>query len=132
MEDSNAIDAFTALSQGTRLAVFRALVQAGPDGLAAGTLAELVAVPASTLSSHLKVLEHAGLVSSRRLSRHIFYTARYDTARALIAFLMEDCCAGHPAICDTLHHRLSALVTVPFAGSGNAEAKAALDHPGHS
>ncbi len=96
-----AIEAFAALSQGTRLAVFRALVQAGPDGLAAGALAALLVVPASTLSSHLKVLEHAGLVSSRRQSRHIFYTARYDTARALIAFLMDDCCAGHPAIRST-------------------------------
>jgi ArsR family transcriptional regulator, arsenate/arsenite/antimonite-responsive transcriptional repressor len=99
MEESGAIDAFAALSQGTRLAVFRALVQAGPDGMAAGALAQRVAVPASTLSSHLKILEHAGLITSRRLSRHIFYAARYDTARALITFLMEDCCAGHPAIC---------------------------------
>ncbi|WP_353216926.1 winged helix-turn-helix domain-containing protein [Sandarakinorhabdus sp.] len=99
MEELNAIAAFAALSQPTRLAVFRALVRAGPDGVAAGALAELVAVPASTLSSHLKLLEHAGLVTSRRLSRHIFYAARFDTARALIEFLMEDCCAGHPAIC---------------------------------
>lgn len=99
MEESDALAVFAALSQQTRLAVFRDLVQAGPDGLAAGQLADLVAVPASTLSSHLKLLEHAGLVTSRRLSRHIFYAARYDTARALIAFLMEDCCAGHPAIC---------------------------------
>ncbi len=99
MEESSAIDAFAALSQSTRLAVFRALVQAGPEGLAAGALAELVSVPSSTLSAHLKVLEHAELVTSRRLSRHIFYAARYDTARALIAFLMQDCCAGHPSIC---------------------------------
>jgi len=99
MEESKAIGAFGALSQPTRLAVFRALVQAGPDGVAAGALAELVQVPSSTLSAHLKVLEHAGLATSRRLSRHIFYAARYDTARSLISFLMEDCCAGHPAIC---------------------------------
>jgi DNA-binding transcriptional ArsR family regulator len=99
MEESHALEAFAALSQATRLAVFRALVRAGPEGLAAGELADLVAVPASTLSAHLKVLEHAGLLASRRSSRHIFYAARYDTARALLAFLMEDCCAGHPAIC---------------------------------
>lgn len=99
MEQSKAIEALSALSQPTRLAVFRALVQAGPGGVAAGALAELVQVPASTLSTHLKVLEHSGLVASRRLSRHIFYAARYENARALIAFLMEDCCAGHPAIC---------------------------------
>lgn len=99
MEQMNAIHAFAALSQPTRLAAFRALVQAGPDGMAAGRLAEMTSAPASTMSSHLKTLEHAGLVTSRRESRHILYAARYDTARALIAFLMEDCCAGHPAIC---------------------------------
>ncbi len=99
MEESKAIEALAGLSQPTRLALFRALVRAGPEGLAAGALADLVRVPASTLSAHLKVLEHADLVTSRRLSRHIFYAARYETARALIDFLMEDCCAGHPAIC---------------------------------
>lgn len=99
MEETNALDALTALAQQTRLAVFRALVQAGPDGLAAGALADHVGVPASTLSAHLKVLEHARLLTSRRLSQHIFYAARYDTVRALIDFLMHDCCAGHPAIC---------------------------------
>jgi DNA-binding transcriptional ArsR family regulator len=100
VEESKALGALAALSQATRLSVFRALVRAGPDGLAAGALADLLQVPASTLSAHLKVLDHAGLVSARRHSRHIFYAARYDAARALIAFLMEDCCHGHPAICD--------------------------------
>jgi len=99
MEESNAIDALAALAHPTRLAAFRALVQAGPSGLAAGALADVSAVPASTLSSHLAKLEHAGLVTARRQSRHIFYAAHYDAARRLIAFLLEDCCAGHPEIC---------------------------------
>jgi DNA-binding transcriptional ArsR family regulator len=99
MEESNALDALAALAHPTRLAVFRRLVQAGPSGLAAGELADVSAVPASTLSSHLAKLEHAGLVSARRQSRYIFYAAQYDAARRLIAFLMEDCCAGHPEIC---------------------------------
>ncbi|MFN7176862.1 MAG: ArsR/SmtB family transcription factor [Thermaurantiacus sp.] len=102
METSNAIDAFGALAQPTRLAVFQALVRAGLAGLPAGALAELTETPPSTLSAHLRVLEQADLVSSRRESRHIFYAARFDTARTLIAFLMEDCCAGHPAICSDL------------------------------
>lgn len=99
METSNAINAFSALSHASRLAVFRALVRAGSDGVPAGELAELIGVPPSTLSAHLKILEHAGLVTSRRVSRHIYYAARFDTVRAMIAFLTEDCCAGHPAIC---------------------------------
>lgn len=102
METSVAIDALSALAQPTRLAVFRALVRAGHDGLPAGALADLNGTPPSTLSAHLRVLEQAGLVASRRDSRHIFYTARFETARGLIAFLMQDCCAGHPAICADL------------------------------
>jgi ArsR family transcriptional regulator len=102
MEQSEAIDALGALAQPTRLAVFRALVRAGRSGLAAGSLAAMTGTPPSTLSAHLKVLEQADLVSARRESRQIFYAARFETARALIAFLMEDCCAGHPAICADL------------------------------
>ncbi|MFQ3595168.1 MAG: helix-turn-helix transcriptional regulator [Sphingomonadaceae bacterium] len=102
MEESEALAALSALAQPTRLAVFRALVRAGPDGLAAGELAGLVATPPSTLSSHLRLLEQAGLVLSRRMGRHIFYAASFPAARALLAFLMQDCCAGHPAICADL------------------------------
>lgn len=99
MEESKAVESLAALAHPTRLAVFRALVTAGPGGLAAGDLARTAEVPASTLSSHLARLEHAGLVSARRQSRHIFYAAQFEAARLLIAFLMEDCCAGHPQIC---------------------------------
>jgi len=99
VEESNALEALSALAHPTRLAVFRALVTAGPGGLPAGDLARIADVPASTLSSHLAKLEHAGLVSARRQSRHIFYAAQFEAARRLIAFLMEDCCAGHPEIC---------------------------------
>jgi len=102
MEEQPAIDALGALAQPTRLAVFRALVRAGPSELPAGSLALLTETPPSTLSAHLRVLEQAGLVRARRDSRHMFYTARLETARALIAFLMQDCCAGHPAICADL------------------------------
>jgi DNA-binding transcriptional ArsR family regulator len=99
MEEPKALSALAALAHPTRLAVFRALVIAGPGGLPAGDLARASDVPASTLSSHLAKLEHSGLVSARRQSRHIFYAAQFETARRLIAFLMEDCCAGHPEIC---------------------------------
>ncbi|QMW24170.1 ArsR/SmtB family transcription factor [Sandaracinobacteroides saxicola] len=102
VEISNHIDALSALAHETRLTVFRALVQAGPNGLPAGDLATLAATPASTLSSHLARLESAGLVHGRRASRHIFYAVRYDAVRALLTFLVEDCCAGNPQLCGTL------------------------------
>ena len=101
METSKAIEALRALSQETRLAVFRAMVKAGPEGMAAGALAAMAGVPGSTLSAHLRILEGAGLIGARRQSRHIIYAADYGQARGLIDFLLEDCCAGHPEICGT-------------------------------
>jgi DNA-binding transcriptional ArsR family regulator len=99
METTRALDAFNALSQDTRLAALRLLVKAGPGGLAAGAIAEQLAVQPSTLSTHLAILERAGLVASRRDSRHIFYAAHYEGLRRLVEFLMEDCCQGRPEIC---------------------------------
>ncbi|MET3597463.1 DNA-binding transcriptional ArsR family regulator [Mesorhizobium shonense] len=91
--------AFGALSQETRLRLLRSLVIAGPDGIAAGSLAELVEVSPSNVSFHLKQLERAGLVSARREARSIVYSAEYDALSGLIRFLMEDCCSGRPEIC---------------------------------
>lgn len=99
MEAMAAVAAFGALAQETRLAVFRLLVQAGPDGMMAGEIAEALKVPASTMSHHLATIERAGLATSRRESRSIFYAANYEGIRALISFLMEDCCQGRPEIC---------------------------------
>ncbi|KQS90525.1 MULTISPECIES: ArsR/SmtB family transcription factor [unclassified Rhizobium] len=99
MEERQALSAFGALSQDTRLRIVRTLVIAGPEGLAAGSVAEKVGVSATNVSFHLKALEQAGLVSQQRASRSIIYTASYDTLGALVRFLMEDCCAGHPEIC---------------------------------
>jgi ArsR family transcriptional regulator, arsenate/arsenite/antimonite-responsive transcriptional repressor len=99
MNQSQALRGFAALSQETRLAIVRLLVRAGPDGLAAGAVAEAVDASPSNVSFHLKDLEHAGLITARRASRSIIYTADYDTLRGLIAFLMKDCCAGRPEIC---------------------------------
>ena len=92
MDKKLALDGLAALSQETRLDVFRALVQAGPDGLSAGDIAESLGVVQNTLSSHLKKLEHAGLVSSQRRGRQIIYAADFGAVRSLILFLMEDCC----------------------------------------
>jgi DNA-binding transcriptional ArsR family regulator len=101
METREALAALAALSQETRLAVFRLLVQEGPNGLPAGAIAEALGVAPSTMSSHLAQLERAGLLRSWRVQRQIFYAADYEGARRLLAFLMEDCCQGRPEICGT-------------------------------
>lgn len=97
-----AVDALGALAHETRLAVFRMLVTAGPDGLIAGVIAERAQVPPSTMSHHLATLERAGLVQSERESRLIHYRTDYAAMRRLLAFLMQDCCQGDPAMCGDL------------------------------
>jgi DNA-binding transcriptional ArsR family regulator len=99
MGEGQALTAFAALSQETRLRIVRLLVKAGRDGLAAGGIAEAVRASASNVSFHLKELERAGMITSRREARSIIYAADYDALSALIRFLMEDCCAGRPEIC---------------------------------
>lgn len=108
MKQSQALLSFAALSQETRLAILRQLVRAGPDGLAAGTIAEAVGVSPSNLSFHLKELERSGLVSARREARSIIYSADYASLRGLIEFLTEDCCAGRKEICGPARGRVSA------------------------
>lgn len=99
MDESEALSSFAALSQETRLRVLRHLVQAGPDGCAAGAIAGAMDVSPSNLSFHLKELERAGLIAQRRAARSIIYAARYDALGALVRFLVEDCCNGRPEIC---------------------------------
>ena len=94
MESTTAINALSALAQDTRLAVFRLLVQAGPTGLAAGQIADSLAIAAPTLSFHLSHLSHAGLVSCRRVSRSLIYAANYAAMNELVSFLTENCCGG--------------------------------------
>ena len=99
MDESTAIDVFEALSNDTRLAAFRLLVRAGPEGLPAGEIAEELDVVQNTMSSHLHKLGRAGLVKSRRQSRHIIYRVDFPIVRDLILFLMEDCCGGSAVVC---------------------------------
>jgi len=100
MKPNQAVAALSALSQETRLLVFRHLIAAGPEGKQAGLIATRLKVPSPTLSFHLKELERAGLVTQRRESRNIIYSANYAAMRALLSYLMEDCCGGRPEICD--------------------------------
>lgn len=102
MRIRQALDAFGALSQETRLEVFRQLVRLSPDSMPAGDLAHDLDVPPSTLSSHLAILQRAGLVKSERQGRIILYSADLDGARGLLEFLVKDCCRGHPERCEQL------------------------------
>lgn len=99
MDIEAALQTLDALAQETRLWVFRILVQAGPNGLSAGAIADTLGCRQNTMSSHLKQLHTAGLIGSKRNGRQILYTANYGTIRELVMFLMEDCCAGNAAVC---------------------------------
>lgn len=98
----NASLAFSALSQPTRLEVFRLLIQAGPTGMQAGDIATSLGVKQNTMSANLSVLHRAGLVRNQREGRIIRYFVDFDGMRGLLAFLMEDCCGGNPQACQTV------------------------------
>ncbi|MFM7028187.1 MAG: ArsR/SmtB family transcription factor [Chakrabartia sp.] len=94
MISADAVRSLGALAQEHRLAAYRLLVQAGPDGMPAGALAEALGVPASSMSFHLAQLLHAGLVTQRRQSRSLIYAADFEAMNGLMAFLTENCCGG--------------------------------------
>jgi DNA-binding transcriptional ArsR family regulator len=105
METTNAVAALAALAQASRLDIFRLLVQAGPQGLPPGRIAERLGLPAATLSFHLSQLRQAGMVTFRRDGRSLIYLADYDAMNALLAYLTEKCCRGDtacrgPVACD--------------------------------
>jgi DNA-binding transcriptional ArsR family regulator len=102
MDEMQAVEALSALGQPTRLQVFRLLVKAGPEGLAAGAVAGALGVPANTMSTHLSLLVRAGLAQVRRDGRSMIYTVDQAGTRALLAFLVADCCGGRPEMCAPL------------------------------
>lgn len=99
MEMESAVIALSALAQAHRLQAFRLLVQAGDAGLAAGAIAEAMAMPASSLSFHLAQMERAGLIRRNRRGRSLIYSADYAGMNALLDYLTENCCAGSPGAC---------------------------------
>lgn len=99
MNTKQAIPALAALAQETRLAIFRLLVQRGPDGLAAGDIAEKLDLPASSLSFHLAQLSHAGMIMQRRQSRSLIYSIDFAAMNGLMGFLTENCCGGNASLC---------------------------------
>lgn len=97
MDIQNTLIMFDALSQETRLQAFRLLVKAGPGGLSAGAISEKLGTPHNTMSFHLHHLSHAGLITSNRDGRSIIYSANFPAVRALIAFMVKDCCSADAA-----------------------------------
>lgn len=98
MEIKSAVKALAAIAHETRLQAYRYLVQAGPAGMPAGQLAELMNIAPSSLSFHLKELVNADLLSSRQEGRFIFYSAKFDSMSDLLSYLTENCCGGNPCI----------------------------------
>jgi ArsR family transcriptional regulator, arsenate/arsenite/antimonite-responsive transcriptional repressor len=117
LSEAHAISALAALAQPTRLAIFRLLVKHEPVGITAGVIAQTVGAPHNTLSSHLAILVRAGLLRSTRDGRTIIYRSDVEGMRSVIAFLVNDCCDGHPELCD--------LVAADMAGKCCAPAKKA-------
>jgi DNA-binding transcriptional ArsR family regulator len=99
MESRDAVVALEALAQESRLGVFRLLVEAGPDGLPAGRIAERMKLPPPTLSFHLAQLKRAGLIACRREGTSLIYSAGFDAMNDLVGFMTENCCGGDPAKC---------------------------------
>lgn len=112
MESLQAIDALGALAQASRLEIFKYLVRAGEE-ISAGDIARELDLPPSTLSTHLAILARAGLVSNRRESRTIFYAADMSGISDLLAYLVEDCCDGHPEVCAPISTMLARASCCP-------------------
>lgn len=102
MESDAAILALAALAQSTRLETFRLLVRHEPNGLAAGEIANALGIPNNTLSAHLGIMSRSGLLTSERHSRSIVYRADLDRLRAVVLFLLKDCCEGRTDLCAPL------------------------------
>jgi len=107
MHSDAAVSALAALAQDSRLAIYRLLVQAGPEGLCAGQIGEAIGIPAATLSFHLKTLAHGGLVTHRQEGRFVRYSADFTTMHALIDYLSANCCGADRSVCLPRHSTLN-------------------------
>ena len=99
MKPAQVVKALSALAQPTRLAIYRLLVARGPEGMAAGQVAEKLKVSPATLSFHFRMLSHAGLLESRPDGRFVFYAANFKAMNDMLAYLTENCCGGNPEAC---------------------------------
>jgi ArsR family transcriptional regulator, arsenate/arsenite/antimonite-responsive transcriptional repressor len=113
MDKNDALDAFAALSQSTRLDVFRLLIKAGEKGMSAGDISGALGVRQNTMSANLAVLVRSGLIRNRREGRSIRYFADIDGMRGLLSFLMEECCGGHPELCQPVLDEITCCQAPP-------------------
>ncbi|HKY80987.1 MAG TPA: metalloregulator ArsR/SmtB family transcription factor [Sphingobium sp.] len=113
MDLPEAVEALSALAHSHRLAVFRLLVKVGAEGVPAGEISRAVGVLPNTLSTHLSILGHAGLIRSRREGRSVIYSPNFDRMRDLLSFLVADCCEGRPEICGPLADMAKAAQDCP-------------------
>ena len=113
MDPGRAVSSLAALAQVTRLAIFRLLVQAGPEGLCAGDIASQLDLAPATLSFHLKELSNAGLLEPRQEGRFIYYAPDFDGMNSLVAYLTENCCGGKacPPVCAPVRRKRKETVT---------------------
>ncbi|TYB85767.1 helix-turn-helix transcriptional regulator [Oceaniovalibus sp. ACAM 378] len=109
MDKENALDAFAALSQPTRLDVFRLLIKAGTAGMSAGEIGDTLKVRQNTMSANLSILARSGLIRNEREGRSIRYFADMNGMRGLLSFLMEDCCGGCPELCQPILDELACV-----------------------
>lgn len=101
MKSAQVVKALGALAQPTRLAIYRLLVVCGPQGMAAGQVAEKLKVAPATLSFHFRTLSHAGLVESRQEGRFVYYMANFAVMNGMVEYLTENCCGGNSDACKT-------------------------------
>jgi len=123
LTEAHAISALSALAQPTRLAIFRLLVKHEPIGVTAGVIAETIGAPHNTLSTHLAILVRAGLLRSSREGRTIIYRCDVEGMRSVIAFLVNDCCDGHPELCNLVAADAAACCSPTPAGAGSRTSK---------
>ena len=107
MDENTTLRALAALSQKTRLDVFRLLVKAGLEGMPAGEIGDRLGVRQNTMSTNLSILMNAGLIRNERQGRTVRYFADFDAMRGLLAFLMDDCCNGRPEICEGIYDEIN-------------------------
>lgn len=123
MDKTCALDAFAALSQPTRLDVFRLLIRAGGEGMSAGDISETLGVRQNTMSANLSILARSGLIRNERRGRSIRYFADMEGLRGLLAYLLEDCCGGSPELCQPFIDELACVCERAATTSGGATAQ---------